>query len=130
MSASLEQVREALQAVFDPCSVNVGAPISVADMGMVTRLDLNADGVVDIELRPTSPMCTLIGSIMQGVEEKVGGVAGVTSVVVTINIRSPWSEADMTSQGRHKLEARRNRSRLEVPVEPQQWKRRAPHSET
>ena len=129
MSASLDQIRKALQAVFDPCSINMGAPISVADMGMVSRLGVNSDGVVDIELRPTSPMCTLIGSIMQGVEEKVTGVAGVTSVAITINIRSPWSEADMTSEGRRQLEARRGRSRLEVPVEPQQWKRRAPRSE-
>ena len=129
MSASLDQVREALQAVFDPCSVNMGAPISIADMGMVSRLDVNADGVVVIELRPTSPMCTLIGSIMRGVEEKLAVVAGVSGVAVTINIQSPWSEADMTSQGRRRLEARRSRSRLEVPVEPRQWKRLAPRSE-
>jgi metal-sulfur cluster biosynthetic enzyme len=124
MNATAELVREALKAVYDPCSVAMAAPISVADMGIVTRLDVDPQGHVEIELRPTSPMCTLIGSIMQAVEEETLKVIGVTTVVVTIETSKLWSEAEMSPEGRRRLEERRGRSRLEVPVERQEWKHR------
>jgi len=66
---------------------------------------------------------------MQGVEEKLAGCGWRHSVVVTINIRSPLERSGDDTPGRLKLEARRSRSRLEVPVEPQQWKRRVLRTE-
>ncbi|MES1263418.1 MAG: iron-sulfur cluster assembly protein, partial [Peristeroidobacter soli] len=77
-------VEAALAEVYDPCSVQANAALSIADMGLVTGLDIEPDGAVRVRIRATSPWCTMIGSIMQGVETKVGAVAGVSTVTVEI----------------------------------------------
>jgi metal-sulfur cluster biosynthetic enzyme len=120
-----EAIDAALADVYDPCSVRANAPLSVTNMGLVTSVEITEDGAVDISLRPTSPWCTMIGSIMQGVEQRVAEVAGVTSVTTRIDRGSDWSEADMTAEGRNILESTRQRSRAAVPVRRRQWQERA-----
>jgi metal-sulfur cluster biosynthetic enzyme len=124
MNALQDRVVDALAGVVDPCSVTAGAPLSVIDMGMVTRLTVDAAGAVNISMRPTSAMCTMIAGIMKGVEDKVGSVDGVTSVRVELNADTIWTEADLSEKGRRDLQARRERSRAEVKVKPHEWKTR------
>lgn len=95
-----EQIESALARVYDPCSVQANAPLSVVAMGLVTQIRLDADGTVHIALRPTSPWCTMIGSIMQGVEDQLRQLAGVADVTVRIDRESTWCESDLTAEGR------------------------------
>ena len=122
MSALRESVTAALGSVFDPCSLSTGAPLSVIDMGLVTELTVDDAGVVTIGMRPTSGMCTLIAGIMTQVEEAVARVPGVSSVRVSLNNDTMWTEADLSETGRRILESRRQRWRAEVPVGPREWK--------
>jgi metal-sulfur cluster biosynthetic enzyme len=125
MSAALEdRVRAALHRVFDPCSVNAGAPVSIVDMGLVVSVDAEAGGAVSIALRPTTPTCTLVGSFMEAAEKTALAVPGVTSARVRIDMRLGWTPAEMSPTGRATLEARRHASRARVPVRPQEWKQR------
>ncbi|ABW12283.1 protein of unknown function DUF59 [Parafrankia sp. EAN1pec] len=117
-------VDTALRSVFDPCSVRVGAPMNIVDMGLVTSVEVGGAGQVDIAVRTTSPMCTLVASIMQGVEREVRAVPGVAAVSVRIDPRSDWTEAQISGEGRVTLELRRARSQQEVPVRPREWERR------
>jgi metal-sulfur cluster biosynthetic enzyme len=128
MSALRQSVTEALGSVFDPCSLSAGAPLSVVDMGLITELTVDDEGVVTIAIRPTSAMCTLIAGIMTGVEETVARMPGVSSVRVSLNGDTMWTEADLSENGRRVLEARRQRSRAEVPVRPHEWKTRRTRS--
>jgi len=120
-----EKVEAALATVYDPCSVQANAPLSVTNMGLVTSLDLAPDGEVRITLRPTSPWCTMMGSIMQGIEKQLRKVDGVTGVTIEIDSTSLWSEADLTPEGREILETTRARSRAIRPVRRRQWQERA-----
>jgi metal-sulfur cluster biosynthetic enzyme len=124
MSALRQSVTEALGRVFDPCSLSAGAPLSVVDMGLITELTVDDAGVVTIAMRPTSGMCTLIAGIMTDVEETVARVPGVSGVRVSLNGDTTWTETDLSENGRRILEARRQRSRAEVPVRPHEWKTR------
>ncbi len=124
MSALKEQVQQALERVVDPCSITAGAPISVVDMGMINAVSVDAEGGVDISMRATSAMCTMIAGIMQVVEREVGGVEGVSEVRVELTSGSLWTEAEMTERGRRILGERRQRSRKEVPVVPYELRRR------
>jgi metal-sulfur cluster biosynthetic enzyme len=119
-----EQVEAALGAVYDPCSVKANAPLSVVNMGLVTGIDVDDTGGVRIKLRPTSPWCTLIACIMQGVEDEVRKLDGIGNVTVEIDNSSQWSEASLTPEGRDILHATRARSRAVAPVRRQQWKER------
>ena len=49
----------------------MGAPLSVADMGMITGLEVVAGGAVAIRVRPTTQMCTMVACIMQAIEDRV-----------------------------------------------------------
>jgi metal-sulfur cluster biosynthetic enzyme len=129
MSALRQSVTEALGSVFDPCSLTAGAPLSVVDMGLITELTVDHEGAVSIAMRPTSGMCTLIAGIMAGVEETVARVPGVSSVRVSLNGDTQWTEADLSENGRRLLESRRQRSRAEVPVRPHEWRTRRTQSQ-
>jgi len=124
MSALRQSVTEALGGVFDPCSLAAGAPLSVVDMGLITDVTVDDAGVVAIAMRPTSAMCTVIAGVMTEVEEIVARVPGVSSVRVSLHNDTMWTEADLSDNGRRLLAARRQRSRVEVPVRPHEWKTR------
>lgn len=117
-------VEAALAVVYDPCSVQASAPLSVINMGLVTRIDIDAEGAVRIAMRATSPWCTMLGCIMETVEKTVSQLDGVTGVAVEVDTSSTWSEADITPDGKEILGGVRARSRAAVPVRRRQWQER------
>lgn len=115
----LARVHEALDAVHDPCSVAVNAPLGVRDMGLVRECAIDNCGHVSITLCVTSPSCILIGSIIQGVEDRVSEIPGVTGVSVSVDTRYLWTPEEMSERGRHRLDEARELSRHRLPVHPQ-----------
>jgi metal-sulfur cluster biosynthetic enzyme len=123
---SRQHVEAALADVYDPCSVQANAPLSLIDMGLVTRIEVTESGEVVVGIRPTSPWCTMIGSLMRGVEERIGQLDDVVGVTVEVDRTTDWSEADLTESGKRMLDGVRARSRAAVPVRRQQWRERVP----
>jgi metal-sulfur cluster biosynthetic enzyme len=101
-----------MRTVVDPCSVQTGLAIDIVDMGLVTDIRQDAEGGVTISVRATNPMCTLIASIMQSVEESVAAVHGVRQVEVRLDPRMDWTEADINGRGGEALELRRRPLRI------------------
>jgi len=125
MSAALEQeVERAIALVDDPCSIAARAPLNVFELGLVRSWSVDADGDVRVTLSPTSPSCILIGSIMEGVEQRVGAVPGVRSVTVELDGETFWTPQLMSEDGQRKLASRRAGSMRRVPVQPREWERR------
>jgi metal-sulfur cluster biosynthetic enzyme len=118
-------VEMAMRAVYDPCSVAARAPLDIFEMGLVRSWDVADDGTVAVTISPTAPSCVLIGSIIQGVEQRVGDVPGVTGVVVHVESETFWTEELMSEQGREKLHLAHERSRAAAPVRPRQWQETA-----
>jgi metal-sulfur cluster biosynthetic enzyme len=126
MSVTLsDRVDEALEGVYDPCSVAVRAPISVSHMGLLRERTVDEDGNVRIRLCVTGPSCILVGSIVKGIEERLTAVPGVLSVKVDIDAEYMWTEEDMTREGRATLHDAREASRTRLPIEPRQWQRQS-----
>ena len=124
--ASVEaQIEAAMALVDDPCSIMANAPLNVFELGLVRNWNLDEDGDVHVTLSPTSPSCTLIGSIMTGIEQRVAAVQGVRSVTVVLDGDTMWTADLMSSDGRNKLAARREGSAQRVPLRPQQWRETA-----
>jgi metal-sulfur cluster biosynthetic enzyme len=124
--ASVEaQIEAAMALVDDPCSIMANAPLNVFELGLVRNWSLDEEGHVHVTLSPTSPSCTLIGSIMTGIEQRVAGVQGVRSVTVELDGDTMWTADLMSSDGRTKLAARREGSAQRVPLRPQQWRETA-----
>jgi metal-sulfur cluster biosynthetic enzyme len=119
-----QRVEAVLATVYDPCSVQASAPLSVINMGLITGIDVGPSGAVRIKMRPTSAWCTMIGSMMQGIEQQLRDLEGVTDVRIDIDQSTPWSEADLTPEGREILGGVRAKSRAAVPVRRRQWQER------
>ena len=95
-------IRAALERVVDPCSIATGVPINLVDMGMV-RTITHDDGEVRVALRLTSPICWQAANIVARVEEVLAPLAGVDTVVCTLDPASDWMPDMMASHAREKL---------------------------
>ena len=88
-----EEVRKALQPVMDP---EVG--MSVIDLGMVRRVQVDGDGNVEIGMVLTAPFCPLAGYLTEQVRQAAAAVPGVGEVRVQV-LDEPWDPRWMTQPG-------------------------------
>jgi ring-1,2-phenylacetyl-CoA epoxidase subunit PaaD len=92
-------VRAAVAAVDDPELPGV----SIVEMGIVDRVDVDAAGRVAVALVPTYTGCPALPMIRHDVEVAVGAVAGVTAVDVRFVSSTAWTIARITNTGRRRL---------------------------
>jgi metal-sulfur cluster biosynthetic enzyme len=87
-SVTPEQVRAALNTVIDPCSVVVGAPGGLDDMGLVRAVDVGEtpDGAaVDVTIGVTEPTCLMGVVFLRDAEVAVRALPGVAAVTVRLD---------------------------------------------
>jgi metal-sulfur cluster biosynthetic enzyme len=99
---SEQPVWAALRRVADPCSIATGAPVNLADMGLVKEVVVE-DGIACIVLRVTSPICWQAANIIAAIEESVGAVPGIRSVACSIDPVSEWMPDMMAPEARARL---------------------------
>jgi metal-sulfur cluster biosynthetic enzyme len=102
-----QQVRDAINAIVDPCSAAMSEPAGIADMGLVEHLRIDGDEVA-VELLPTSAHCLFVGLFEEEIEERVGRLPWVGSVHVTLSSSLEiWDESRMDPRLRERLRLRR-----------------------
>lgn len=89
-------VRAAVAAVDDPEYPGV----SVVDLGLLERLDVNPDGTVTVGLIPTFTGCPALAMIRGDVERAIAAVDGVVEVDVTWLAAPVWTVERITAQTR------------------------------
>ena len=100
-------VREAINAIADPCSIALVEPIGLGDLGLVEDVRI-AGGDVEVSLVPTSPHCLFLGLFEEQIESRVGALDWVDSVVVRLDEgETIWDETRMTASARERLRRRR-----------------------
>jgi metal-sulfur cluster biosynthetic enzyme len=80
-----------LDEIKDPCSVASGAPMGLAELGLIDTIDISAGGEVSIRLRLTSPFCHMIGFFKTEVQRRVTALPGITSVSLSADNGLDWS---------------------------------------
>lgn len=88
----------ALEEVTDPEI----PPVSVVDMGMVSRVVVTGAQVA-IDMTPTFVGCPALDIIRRDVSRRVEQVEGVAAVVVKFVFDPPWTSERITPQGRERL---------------------------
>jgi metal-sulfur cluster biosynthetic enzyme len=83
-------VRAALDTVMDP-HMNVSLP----DMGMVRRVDIDEHGLVDVGLVFPCVGCPAWDLIQAELKQAVGEVEGVSRVKVKIEWKHEWNRNDI-----------------------------------
>lgn len=97
--ATEEAVVEALRTVHDP-----EIPVNIFDLGLIYRLDIAADGTVDIDMTLTAPTCPVAGELPQEVADAAATVDGVGTVSVTLVWEPAWSLEKMSEEARMTLD--------------------------
>ena len=103
-----------LDAVKDPCSLTMGCPLGMVEMGLVRHISIE-EGAVNISLRLTSPGCDFFALFQQAIIEQIGLLAGVRSVAVQIAYEDlSWSEDSIVEDGRKRLATLRQQRLLRL----------------
>lgn len=97
--ATEDLVREALKEVYDP---EIG--VNIVDLGLVYDLAVGDEGVVDVTMTLTTPMCPLSEYIEAEVQNTlVGNVPGVTATKVNLVWTPPWNPSMMSDDAKLEL---------------------------
>lgn len=111
----------AMRAIYDPCSVAADTPVSLYDMGLLQGWEHHADGRLEVKLTVTFGACTMAPHFSRALEEQLGALPGVSSVMVTIDASGLWTTDRMTEHGRALLAARPVRFTERDRPRPRQW---------
>jgi metal-sulfur cluster biosynthetic enzyme len=99
---TVEAIRRQVNSIGDPCSVAVGTPMGIEDMGLIERIDLDQDGNVLVALRLTSPCCMNVGYFDVETRKRVLQVPGVRSVEVITDRGLDWDPSMMSDDAKRR----------------------------
>ena len=90
---------KALKTVFDP-----EIPADVYELGLVYRVDVSGEGIVEIDMTLTAPGCPVAGEMPIWVKNAVSAVPGVMDVKVNMVFDPPWDQSRMSDEARMSLD--------------------------
>jgi len=79
-----------LERVVEPCSLSMGSPMSICDMGLVEELRFDR-GVVNVVLCLTDPGCINYRKIREFITDVLMEVPEVESVKVSLSTTQLWT---------------------------------------
>jgi FeS assembly SUF system protein len=88
----------ALKTVYDP-----EIPADIYELGLIYKVDIDDDRMVNIEMTLTSPNCPSAEQLPQQIENAVAGVPGVREAKVNIVWNPPWDPSRMSDEARTEL---------------------------
>jgi metal-sulfur cluster biosynthetic enzyme len=94
-------VREKLDEIVDPCSEARGTDISIVEMGLLKRVEVDG-GSVHVELRITSPSCMMVGYFIEQADERVGDLPGVEEVTLSTDAGLSWRDEMMAEDAKER----------------------------
>ena len=94
-------VREKLDEIVDPCSEARGTDISIVEMGLLKRIEVDG-GTVHVELRITSPSCMMVGYFIEQAQERVGALEGVEEVTLSTDAGMRWTDDMMAESAKER----------------------------
>lgn len=93
-----EQVLKMLKTVFDP-----EIPVNIYDLGLIYKVDIQDDGVCNIDMTLTAPSCPAADFLVEDIEQKVRSVKGINKVQVNIVFEPAWTKDMMSEEAKLEL---------------------------
>jgi len=98
-----ETVRKSLRGIVDPCSDSRGIGNDIVELGLVESVEVDG-GAVTVNMRLTTPTCTMIGYFIDEMKDQLTPLEGVDSVTVNADSGLNWSPDLMEEQARERRE--------------------------
>jgi len=92
------KVIEVLHACFDP-----EIPVNIYELGLIYRVDIEPNAVVNIHMTLTSPGCPVAGTLPREVEYKVARLPQVRLAHVDLVWDPPWDKSRMSEAAKLQL---------------------------
>ena len=93
-----ERIVDVLKTVYDP-----EIPVNIFDLGMIYRIEVQEDFVVDIDMTFTAPSCPAADFILDDVRTKVEGLDKVKSANINLVFEPAWDQSMMSEEARVEL---------------------------
>jgi metal-sulfur cluster biosynthetic enzyme len=105
MMSKKSRVESALEEVVDPCSAANGTDLSVVEMGLVESIEIEGRRIT-VNLRLTSPDCTMVGYFEEEIEREVESLNGVETVDVSPDQGFSWRPSMLSEKAKRQRERR------------------------
>jgi FeS assembly SUF system protein len=89
---------EVLRTCYDP-----EIPVDIYELGLIYKVDADADGKVSIQMTLTSPACPVAGSLPGEVEAKLRSIPGVSDATIDLVWEPPWNPSMMSEAAKLEL---------------------------
>lgn len=93
-----EHIVDVLKTVYDP-----EIPVDIYNLGLIYRIDLHDDGLLEVDMTLTAPNCPAADFILEDVRTKLDGIEGVTDARVTLVFEPEWDKDMMTEEAKLEL---------------------------
>jgi len=95
----VDEAVTAFKTVYDP-----EIPCDIYELGLIYKVEFEADRQVKVEMTLTAPGCPVAGEIARSVEAAIGSVNGTLGAKVDIVFEPPWSQSRMSDEARVALD--------------------------
>ena len=93
-----ERIVEVLKTVYDP-----EIPVDIYNLGLIYRIDLHDDGILELDMTLTAPNCPAADFIVEDVRTKLDGITGVKDAKVNLVFEPEWDKDMMTEEAKLEL---------------------------
>lgn len=89
---------EMLKTVYDP-----EIPVNIYDLGLIYKVDVDNDGVLNLDMTLTAPNCPAADFIMEDVRMKVEAVEGIRQANINLVFEPEWHRDMMSEEAKLEL---------------------------
>ena len=93
-----ERIVDVLKTVYDP-----EIPVDIYNLGLIYRIDLHEDGILEVDMTLTAPNCPAADFIVEDVRTKLEGIEGVKDARVNLVFDLEWDKDMMTEEAKLEL---------------------------
>ena len=93
-----ERIVDVLKTVYDP-----EIPVDIFSLGLIYRIDLADDGILDVDMTLTAPNCPAADFIVEDVRLKLQGIPEVKDAHVNLVFEPEWDKDMMSEEAKLEL---------------------------
>ena len=93
-----QRIIEVLKTVYDP-----EIPVDIYSLGLIYRIDLADDGILDVDMTLTAPNCPAADFIVEDVRLKLQGIPEVKDANVNLVFEPEWDKDMMSEEAKLEL---------------------------
>lgn len=93
-----ERIVDVIKTVYDP-----EIPVNIYDLGMIYKIDVKDDYIVDVDMTFTAPSCPAADFILDDVRTKIESLDKVKGCNINLVFEPAWDQSMMSEEARVEL---------------------------